>query len=410
MNILILTSCYNPSPEDTKYDNSTTVVRDFAYGFARLGHRVLVVHNYTKTPGMLKFIPKRVIAYANRKFGYNLSTEYVNTAKNTVSIRTESYGVRVARFPLSRTIPKAPFSKSKIDRQYSLIREWLDSEQFVPDEVIGHWEDPQLALLEKMKRDFGVRTTFTSHGCVYLNRPCGKKMLDSLFTVDRVFGRNIKTADYMRQLLGSNANVRICRSGIEDCFFGEKTEIHDKRSFVYVGRLVAYKHLDTVIKALTTHYGKGGFSLTVAGIGSELDYLKTLVKQLNVERDVAFVGQKTREELVELYSLSNLYIMPSKKEMFGLTYLEAMACGCIPVAGNDGGMCGIIQNGSNGYLCIPGDELDLINVLKTVDSMDETALNDIRKKCRETAMAFSIEAQSEKYLKMIINPEYSDSL
>ena len=79
----------------------------------------------------------------------------------------------------------------------------------------------------------------------------------------------------------------------------------------------------------------------------------TLVDELGIRAKVHFLGKQ--ENLAELYSISDLFLLLSEKESFGLAALEAMACG-VPCIGTDiGGIPEVIADGENGYVCPLGD-------------------------------------------------------
>jgi glycosyltransferase involved in cell wall biosynthesis len=102
--------------------------------------------------------------------------------------------------------------------------------------------------------------------------------------------------------------------------------------WVSVGRLVYYKGLHIAIKALTLVTGK----LIIVGVGSLESELKSLVKELNLEDRVIWLGRITPDELVGAYCAATALWFPSnaRSEGYGLVQVEAMASGC-PVINAD---------------------------------------------------------------------------
>lgn len=101
-----------------------------------------------------------------------------------------------------------------------------------------------------------------------------------------------------------------------------------EKMVMYIGRLGRSKGLEYLIEAFQNLDKKNG--LVIIGKGVKEKELKTKVQELNLEHDVLFLDFVPHEELPEYYSGSDLFVLPSTYESFGLVALEAMACG-VPV-------------------------------------------------------------------------------
>ncbi len=108
-----------------------------------------------------------------------------------------------------------------------------------------------------------------------------------------------------------------------------------------VGRLAsneAYKGQDRIIRALPKVIAEvPDLMYLIAGEGDDRPRLQSLVETLSVGPHVQFLGHVDDDELVALYRLAHLFVMPSKGEGFGIVYLEAMACGCPALGLSAGG-------------------------------------------------------------------------
>lgn len=93
--------------------------------------------------------------------------------------------------------------------------------------------------------------------------------------------------------------------------------------------------------------------LLLVGDGPEMGRTVQQVKELGLEQHVLFLGK--RDNLSELYNISDIKLLMSEKEAFGLVLLEAMACGVPCIGTNIGGIPEIIESGKNGYLVGLGD-------------------------------------------------------
>ncbi len=117
-----------------------------------------------------------------------------------------------------------------------------------------------------------------------------------------------------------------------------------------------YKGVDSVFKAVRLGIDTGlRVSLDVAGDGDDLDRLRRLSHQLGLDQAVRFHGAVSEEKLSELYSSAHIFAMPSKKEGFGIVFLEAMAAGLPCIGGNHGGTPEVIEHGVSGFLVEYGD-------------------------------------------------------
>ena len=94
-----------------------------------------------------------------------------------------------------------------------------------------------------------------------------------------------------------------------------------------------------------------------------LDELKLLAKELSVENHIVFVDYIPDSDLNEIYSRSQVYVMVSRtyndigdSEGFGITFLEANACGCPVIGSTEGGIPDAVENNKNGLL-VPADDI-----------------------------------------------------
>ncbi|RZK76720.1 MAG: glycosyltransferase [Pedobacter sp.] len=93
----------------------------------------------------------------------------------------------------------------------------------------------------------------------------------------------------------------------------------------------------------------------------EKNRLEVLIRQLKIEEHVTLTGFISEKELTDHYLLADIFIMPSKKEGFGLVFIEAVSCGCKVIAGNQDGSVDALLNGKIGTLVNPDhpDEIKL---------------------------------------------------
>ena len=165
--------------------------------------------------------------------------------------------------------------------------------------------------------------------------------------------------------------IKIVHNGIDHEVF--TPELRRKSSYphvVYVGRIKRYKNLDHLIIAfslLVNRLKTEGRSnkLTIAGKGDYIE-LKGLAKRLGVESQVDFLGEISDEEKVRLLQSAWVFVTTSTREGWGLTTVEAMACGTPVIAYNVPGLTDSSLNGKTGFLVPYGKTDEMTECLAQV--------------------------------------------
>lgn len=401
MKILVLTSAY-PEPDDGT-EVVTPTVKYFCDKWVEQGHEVLVIHNNSCFPLAFYWIPAFIRKKMEARMGHNFP---VKSSRKPLS--NEVAGVKVFRLPLKKIIPHGKFSKSKIDNQIKKIEDILDREQFVPEVIISHWVNPQMDLIVKLGKKYDAKNSLVFHG------DCTEKNIE-VFHLDEdvkelsaVGCRNEAYADYVKKRLNLQKKPFICYSGIPDHLAQKQKdkidslELENNLDFIYVGRLVKYKNVDVVIRALHEKY-KNAATLHIVGEGAEEENLKQLSRQLNFEKNVVFHGQLPRNKVYEMMKKSYCFIMVSDNETFGMVYIEAMLAGCVTIASEAGGVDGVIVDGKNGFLSKQGDVAALVKTLNRIEENSKQEITRIRKNAVLTAYGYRDSEIAKKYLDDVCN-------
>ena len=140
--------------------------------------------------------------------------------------------------------------------------------------------------------------------------------------------------------------------------------------FVYLGRLKKYKRVDTVIRA----FGKlraPAATLEIAGTGDYRAALERLVESLGLRDRVKFLGFISEEDKLHLLRRAWASVLASPKEGWGISNLEAAACGTPVIAADSPGIRESVVNGETGFL-VPPDDTDAMAaaMLKIAQSPD----------------------------------------
>lgn len=126
---------------------------------------------------------------------------------------------------------------------------------------------------------------------------------------------------------------------------------HEKPLILYVGRLKYYKRINLFIKAAKDVLKTiPDAEFVIAGGGEQDVRLFSYAKKMGMEKHIRFTGKITEREKIELYQKAWVFVNPSSMEGWGITGIEANACGTPIVAANVPGLCDSVKDGYNGYL------------------------------------------------------------
>jgi len=147
----------------------------------------------------------------------------------------------------------------------------------------------------------------------------------------------------------------------------------DHKVVLYVGRLDPIKGLDVLLTAMARLKAAGALSEHQACLillGGPVDEENAVWQELQALREahhlqglVAFIGPRNREVLPYYYAAADVVVLPSHYESFGLSVLEAMACGRPVVASQVGGLASLVRHGETGFLVPPQHPEALAGVL-----------------------------------------------
>jgi len=128
------------------------------------------------------------------------------------------------------------------------------------------------------------------------------------------------------------------------------------------------------------------FHLFFAGIGSYQPYLKNYVLKKNYSRNVTFLGHVAYEDLVSIYNMSDVLVLPSETEGVPMVILESLSCGTPVISSNVGSIPDLVFNGINGIV------LEDLSTKK----ISAAILNILMKKVKRTKIAFTVQKHSAK--------------
>jgi glycosyltransferase involved in cell wall biosynthesis len=136
---------------------------------------------------------------------------------------------------------------------------------------------------------------------------------------------------------------------------------------LFVGRLDVNKGIQHLIKAFSKIIRDiPDAKLVIVGEGPLKNYILSLINKFNIRESVMLIGRVSEEDLPKFYAASDLVVLPSLMEGFGIVLLEAMASGKPCVATRVGGTDEVIINGETGLLVPPADSYSLCQAMNAL--------------------------------------------
>lgn len=146
----------------------------------------------------------------------------------------------------------------------------------------------------------------------------------------------------------------------------------NERILVHTSNFRKVKNTDDVIKIFHQVNQSIPSKLLMVGDGPERRNAEELSRKLGISQSVRFLGKQ--DAIEEILSVSDLFLMPSSSESFGLAALEAMACSVPVVSSNTGGLPELNVHGVSGYLSNVGDVDDMAkNAIRILEDCDRLA-------------------------------------
>lgn len=229
------------------------------------------------------------------------------------------------------------------------LRRWR-RENWTPDAVVSYWAHPDGEAGYRIAEYFGVPSAVIVGGSdvLILPKDPGRKVI-----VERALQKNTKVVTVSDGLhppvesLGvDKENILTIRQGIEtNRFFpGSKTEAREKigidknkTTFLWVGRMVGVKGLDTLVEAASQLKEKGQeFVLYLAGDGAERSRIEQVAKERSLDNEIKCIGMINHDDLPNWYRAADITLLSSLSEGLPNVLRESLACGTPFVSTNVG--------------------------------------------------------------------------
>ena len=206
------------------------------------------------------------------------------------------------------------------------------------------------------------------------------------------------TADDLVERGFDRSRIEVIENGVDLSFFGPdpRARRFAEPTVLYLGRLARYKRVDIIIRAVARMRATGvDVRLIIGGRGAAQAELEMLTAELALSDRVEYAGFVSEERKLELFRRAWVHALTSPKEGWGISIMEAAACGTPSVASDSPGLRDSVRNGHTGFLVPHGDIDAFADRLRTV--LQDPALRErLGAQARAFAEQFSWERTADR--------------
>lgn len=179
----------------------------------------------------------------------------------------------------------------------------------------------------------------------------------------------------------------------------EELGVGDDRVVLYCGNLLELKGIDELLAGFAAFAAQTrGVSLVLVGSGADGPRFQQRARELGLEGRVVFAGYKPRAELPRYYGAADLFVLPSRTEVWGLVINEALACGVPVIASNAAGaVADLMHDGVNGYVVPPRDPEALRDALTRYFALTNDDREAMREAARRSIAPFTIARAADAF-------------
>ena len=194
--------------------------------------------------------------------------------------------------------------------------------------------------------------------------PTVKKMGDAIYPqINRLLTVSHATQKAIKRHFNQESTV--VYNMVSDTFtYKNLASRNNKVNFITIGSLIPRKGFDLLIDAFAKlQLPSDTWELKIVGTGNEKNRLSKQIAHQHLEQNIHLLGSRTSDEIVNLLNQSDIFVLPSRSETFGVVYIEAMACG-LPVIATPCGGPEEFVNEKNGLLVPINDVVALEQAIK----------------------------------------------
>jgi D-inositol-3-phosphate glycosyltransferase len=345
------------------------------------------------------------------------------------------YHNRVVHIPAG---PEVPLPKAELERYIPKfvqgIKSFAESKNIHYDLIHSHYWMSGLAAIE-LSQTWNIPFLHMFHTLVLMKnriaqtpqemegeyRILGEKKVIS--KANRIIAATLAEKSQLEFLYKApSSKISVIPPGVDTRHFypipkDEAKEVvgvpEDSHTILFVGRIEPLKGIDKLIQAISIIQNNGELrccphNLVIIGgepnakseeMNAEMARLQDMVEDLGIENFVIFLGKQDQQLLPYYYSASEIVVMPSHYESFGMVALEAMACGTPVVASQVAGLAFLVRDGETGFV-VPGNDVQMLAKRLVELIKDKDLRNKLGNKSAEYAQLYAWEIISEKMIEV----------
>ncbi|VXC28158.1 MULTISPECIES: glycosyltransferase [Chryseobacterium] len=281
--------------------------------------------------------------------------------------------------------------------QWDILNKWLKKNHQNYDAIISSWY--KLSSQIAVNKEIAKKTLAWEHS----NYEVGGKIWGDFLrpkykNLAGIVCINKASVDYYKSL---NPNTFLIPNLIGEPFESiDKIDFHSKKNnLIYVGRLDEDKNVSNIIDAISKIDLKD-FYFKIIGDGPELENLKKLAEDKNLQSKIIFAGQLPINQIKNELLDSKIFLFMSKTEALGMVLLEAMFCGNSLISYNCKHGPSDIVNDKNGFLIPMNDKMLFQKKLKDlIDNIDQ--LNQLNMSAFEDSKHWKKENTLKKWMSLL---------
>jgi len=348
---------------------------------------------------------------------FGLTVDVFSRWENEQQPEQEKYsrGTRVIRIPIG---PPQEIQKEGLIKLLRDIAAWIPSyqiQQGLEYNLVHSHYYLSGAIGLHLKNTWGIPLVHTFHSLGVIKEealglgdpsPNARMEIEKRLcqSADRIIATNPQERDDLVQLYHTDpGKITIIPCGVNLDLFQPLSQEESKKEIAfptddflitYVGRLENRKGIDTLLEAIHLVDNPSIQAVIVGGPPTDKPFLSwaelaeepykkymTMIDEYGIEKQVTFTGGKSQDQLSRYYSAADITVIPSYYEPFGMTAIEAMACGSSVIASRVGGLKSTVIENKVGALFEPRDASQLAEKIKII--FDQPSMNvEFRKNAR----------------------------